>query len=340
MLKEPENDEVQEEELSDFHLTARQKLHIWYVGGVFIGGLVLVPWVTRLLFPDVSVFAAWIGGILSAGAFVACFDSDRNFKWLRAFIAIGLAVVIASAFHHATGETIFVLGGFLGFIVYHILGSLFGMVGVTVLSRWSRKLQAQIAKASPGETIVIQPGVYPLHVLIDKSIVLRAEREVVLQGLLKEKVMIAIESEDPIEVALEGFWVEEGWVGVLVGGQARATLVNNTVTGNAIGVIIRNSACVSMTNNDISGNKGEGILLAGESDVTLTENQITENGGRGIALHTTSCFTNDAQATSAFCGSIMGENNTVRENEKGNFCPPYLGDPWPEGFLKEEEQEA
>ena len=350
MVEEPDNDETQEEKgaPSGLYLTARQKLHLWYVGGVVIGGLTVITWAAHILF-EIPISDAWIGEAISAAAFIACFDSYGNFKWIRALIAIGLAVVVGSAFQRATGEPVFVLGGVLGFIVYHILGSLSKIIGKSVLSRWSRKLQAQIAKASPGETIVIQPGEYPSQLLIDKSVTLRAEGEVVLQGL-SDKFIIGIKGEDSIKVTLEGFWIEDGGVGILVGGRVHVTLVNNTVTGNGVGVIIKDSAYVSMDSNDCSGNEGDGIILAGESKTTLTKNQITENGGRGIALLTMSCFSgmaitrasratrrlNAAQANSSFHGLITGDSNVIQDNGKGNFCPVYPGKPWPEEFLEQE----
>lgn len=100
----------------------------WFLGGVLVGGVVVVPIGTAMLMDGISPLVAWVGGVASAIVFLLCLDTRGNFRTARAIPAIGAAVIGANIYHHSTGQPVAVVGGVLGFIIYAI----FGAIGVGI----------------------------------------------------------------------------------------------------------------------------------------------------------------------------------------------------------------
>jgi len=105
-----------------------QGFYNWFVGGVLVGGIIIVPIGTTMALEGISPVAAWVGGIVSAVVFLLCFDTKGNWRWATAVPAIVVAVIGAKVYHQSTGQPVAVVGGFLGFIIYMA----FGLLGVGI----------------------------------------------------------------------------------------------------------------------------------------------------------------------------------------------------------------
>jgi hypothetical protein len=283
---------------------------------------------TRVVFPAVSATSAWLGGILSAAAYLACFDTRHQFRWPRALAAIGLAAGVSFAYSQGTGEPTFVLGGVLGFVTYTILTLPTSLVGVVILSRWSRKLQKRVRRAPPGATVTIEPGAHVVaHLGIDKDLVLRAEGDCTLVALLENQVTLGIESDTPINVSLEGLQIRGGAAGIAVGGRARVRLTGSRLAGAAVGVFGRDDADITISECEITGSTQAGVMLTGATRATLIRNRIRDSAGCGVMLGTAADVN-----LAVFTGSVAGARNEVRENARGDLVP-RPDKAWPAGFL-------
>jgi len=118
-----------------------------------------------------------------------------------------------------------------------------------------------------------------------------------------------------------------GW-GIEVSRTANVKIANCTISNGAFGLIILMSAQVTMDSCVISSNNHEGISLRGAAHMSVSSCSITNNDGYGIEC-------ND------FTGQVIGSGNYIPGpdqpdgNKEGALDPPYPGDPWPEGFLKQ-----
>ncbi len=121
-----------------------------------------------------------------------------------------------------------------------------------------------------------------------------------------------------------------GWVG---------SLSSNAITGNTVGLYLAlgpsssfqerlkaanqpesGPALISISNNEIVGNTRYGIALAHSGCLDETE--------QDVILYPFSLLPADQKVLIAF----LGGNNKIRDNGKGDLCPP--DHPWPPGFRK------
>jgi len=75
-----------------------------------------------------------------------------------------------------------------------------------------------------------------------------------------------------------------------------------------------------------------GILAWRQASLTLEGSVITGNG-KGVMLYLRGCGFGWAPAE--FAGTVAGAGNRIFGNLELDLCPPYPGDPWPDGFLVE-----
>jgi len=98
--------------------------YYFFVGGVLIGGVIVVPIGTTMVIESISPLVAWVGGIVSAIVFLCCFDRRGNWRWVTAVPAIAIASIGASVYHQSSGQPVAVVGGVLGFLIYMVFGYL------------------------------------------------------------------------------------------------------------------------------------------------------------------------------------------------------------------------
>ena len=122
----------------------------------------------------------------------------------------------------------------------------------TVTLQPGQSIQRAIDRAAEGDVICLAEGTWRESIKIEKSLTLRGQgqEKTIIKGKEVGYPVIWIESEEVIEVKIEGLTVAEAKVG------AKRTWKEN-------GIRIGGEAKVSIQNSTISGNRYEGILMRG-----------------------------------------------------------------------------
>ncbi|MBI1742466.1 right-handed parallel beta-helix repeat-containing protein [Candidatus Acetothermia bacterium] len=182
-----------------------------------------------------------------------------------------------------------------------------------------------IAAAQDGDLIAIGAGTYRENLKISKNLTVTGEsrERVIIQPAEPKKPIVEIESDQTIEVVLQGATVAgshrigqdvAGADGIVVRGKARLHLSDMRVNRNeGWGLYIEDGAQLSVERTQIFGNKFDGIYLEDMAKATATQNEVRGNGGCGInAFYTQS---EDA---------VQGSENRMFENGAdlcGNLSP-------------------
>ena len=237
-----------------------------------------------------------------------------------------------------------------------------------------KSIQEAIDQAAEGTVICLAAGTWEENLKVEKSLILRGaeEGETIVRAAIEGYPVIWIEGSQEnreITVAISDLTSIGGYGecpasgiyadGVLVRGTAHANLTDCTISENYSGIglldssqttvsgctISENYAGIGLWDSpqatisdcNISENTDDGIWLEGTAQATIDHNEITNNK-YGIALYQRPCYDNDE----VFAGRLSGSGNLIPGpdeldgNQEGTLCPDYPGDPWPDGFLKEE----
>ena len=171
----------------------------------------------------------------------------------------------------------------------------------------SSSLQAAIDAAQPGDTLLVEPGVYD-KISIGKSLNLVGNGAIIQAGERDACVDIVAS-----EVAISGFLVRNGFYGIKLNNVRGCTVANNTVircTQPGIALLFSDGNIIQGNNASFNGLGGEGwygIYLSNSNDNLILENVAYGNGAYGINLFP-SC-----------------SNNTIRGNVlQGNMYGLYM----------------
>jgi hypothetical protein len=216
-------------------------------------------------------------------------------------------------------------------------------------------LQEAIDALLPGGTLVLSGGLQTAGVVVAKPITVRATSA---DGC----VLIAPAAELPVisvvpggELYLEDVELRGGTFGLIAAGESSVQLTGMRVAGSKVGIELWDVAKLEMEGCILTEN-GTGLELRGDSQAIVSSCSIVENASAGIYLWDqvslylsgsavtgnragVICYVqgcDSAWAPGEFSGTVTGTENIVSDNTKADLCPPYPGDPWPEGFLKEE----
>ena len=313
-----------------------ERLYAWFVGGVVLAGAVVLPLTITALLPAAARDArAFLAGVVSAAAFLGCFDRHLRWRWARAVVAIGVAAALGALLRLP------VLGGALGFVFFAVFGFLGHSLGLLLLAVIpSRVLRRRVHTASVGGLLALEEGIFPARVRIDRSMTLRGGKGVMLRSALPDGVAIVVSSDEPIDVALENLQVEGT---VAVQGQARIRLVNvslkDGVSGLEVsgaaraeavdcqiadctqnGVVVRGRAEACLRRCSIGGNGRAGVQALESAKLELDENEITGNATYGVSLGQEP----GGDAREPFFGTVLGHGNTLFGNRAGGTCPEDL----------------
>jgi len=166
-----------------------------------------------------------------------------------------------------------------------------------------QRIQDAINDASSGDIILVEPGVYPEKIVVNKS-------NLTVKGEGSQFVFIDGCGDGPVVrvsgdgVVFGGFTVRNGGSkpGVEVSGDCVA-LVNNSFVGCGYGVQLYYCSGVVVQRNSFSGNT-VGISLYGASNSSIANNTVTKSiyGGHGIAVLSSSI-------NNKICGNLIWNNS-------------------------------
>lgn len=167
-------------------------------------------------------------------------------------------------------------------------------------------ISSAINAASPGDSIVVHPGIYNENIVINKKLSLIGEGLPAIDAK-KEGEVITITADT---VALKGFKVITKFqdYALLLVKSNNNVIENNTFFNTSLGIILFKSINVSITNNritDIRQNKriviGDGILLQ-DSSAKITNNFFKDNL---VSIHLNNSVGNEIS------------NNNIKASEAG-----------------------
>jgi len=210
-------------------------------------------------------------------------------------------------------------------------------------------LQAALDALLPGGTLVLTAP-QTESVVIEKELTIRAPSGARLAATSGEVPVISLIPGG--KLSLEGVELHGGAYGALVCGTASLNASGSTVTDCEVGfelwaqaslaaqgteiaqcrkgVQLRDGATASLTGMQIHDCAEVGILAWRQASLTLEGSVITGNG-KGVVLYLRGCGFGWAPAE--FAGTVAGAGNRIFGNLELDLCPPYPGDPWPDGFL-------
>jgi len=121
-------------------------------------------------------------------------------------------------------------------------------------------IQAGIAAASAGDTVLIAPGVYFENVSMKPGVHIQGEPGAILDGSQGAGAVVSAASGVELTAVLSGFVVRRGQQAGIFLNQAAPTLRNNVIIENAGPGIDCAQASPSIVNNAIVANAGGGIV--------------------------------------------------------------------------------
>jgi nitrous oxidase accessory protein len=153
-----------------------------------------------------------------------------------------------------------------------------------------RSIVDAVAAASPGDTIIVNPGTYSENVVVDKGVTIKSQ-------MGAENTIVCTPdpfSGQPVidvmagEVTVSGFTVTGtygyGGGGIYLNSVQYCTISDNVCYNNSAGIMVYNSDNNEIINNDASNNQ-DGIYLHHSNDNKIIGNIASKSTyGRGIML--------------------------------------------------------
>ncbi|MDD5438758.1 MAG: NosD domain-containing protein [Candidatus Omnitrophica bacterium] len=188
-------------------------------------------------------------------------------------------------------------------------------------------IQAAIDAAEAGDRIVVSNGTYAEKIVVNKSgINLEGQgASTVIQGT-SDGACVTCENIADTETVIKGFGIAGGMYGILCKGTAQAvriqgnTIVNNVSNTYGFGVYLQQNARAAIINNSIS-NSARGIQSEGNNNLTITGNTIQScrgSYGGGLYLVGATAFIANNYIANCWDGGITLAGNcnaTVRNNK-------------------------
>lgn len=171
-------------------------------------------------------------------------------------------------------------------------------------------IQAAVDAAQPGDTILVNEGIYYENVVVNKAVTLQGRNSPTVDGMQKDNCFLVTASN----VVITGFIITNATTepyyhsGVYVNGVSGCTVSDNTINFCGQAVILQDSTGCTVYNNNVHENT-EGIGISGGSGNTVSTNSIVA-----------------PQATLTGIG-LMSTGNTIIDNSVEN-CKYGIGGWW------------
>jgi parallel beta-helix repeat protein len=190
-------------------------------------------------------------------------------------------------------------------------------------------IQAAINAASRGDTIMVHPGTYPEHVIVNKTLTLVGENEsttIIDGGGIGTVVTVRADN-----VTLTGFTIQNGgswpYCGLFAGNYTGITISNNTIVKNGDGLDLFGTVGGNIVSNKMASNGYAGIHISGGTNNLIHGNTIANNvlgawiSSAGTAPNTfyLNNFISNTTQVQDF-GSSVWDNSSIK---KGNFWSDY-----------------
>ena len=200
-------------------------------------------------------------------------------------------------------------------------------------------IQDAVRKASAGDTILVEPGVYHETVFIDKA-------NITLKGLIKEGQYAVMDGRGELNdgiitsghfSVIDGFKVR-GYKGnaIMTQGANNFQILNNVVEGAFYGIFPQYGKNGLLKGNTISGAEDAGIYVGMSDHIDVVENIAFENvmglefeNSRNALMRDNKVYNNTAGITMTLIpglpvktarGMII-KDNMVKDNNLPNFAP-------------------
>lgn len=144
-------------------------------------------------------------------------------------------------------------------------------------------IQTAINNAGPGETVCVEAGTYNQDVVVNESITLEADGDVILDGTGLETGILVTSSN----ATVDGFALDEyNTEGLTIESADSVSVSNTSVNGTANGIVVNSTTSTTIMNSTVT-NSSKGVVVHTEgttSDVVLEEVGVSENDGPGLEL--------------------------------------------------------
>ncbi|MFO8034074.1 MAG: right-handed parallel beta-helix repeat-containing protein [Candidatus Bipolaricaulota bacterium] len=177
-------------------------------------------------------------------------------------------------------------------------------------------IQQAIDQASAGDVICLAQGEWVENLRVDKSVTLRGRgaEQTLIRAEKEDMPVVRIGSragEDAPRVVLEELQVAgargyEGY-GIMVEGQAQATISRCEVSDNKTGIMLWLRPQATIEGTTVAENERHGIVVSFFAHATIEGNKILANGGYGVTLYTRPSY----DVGVGFSGYVTGARNTI-----------------------------
>ena len=133
-----------------------------------------------------------------------------------------------------------------------------------------------------GHTLMIEPGTYYEHIVVDKAVSLIGEGadRTVIDGFSTRFAVVQVKSDN---ATLDGFSVRNGYFGVLLSSIRYCNVLRNALMNNGVGIaIVQSSSSNNISDNVVTSNSW-GVAL-GEAEANIVEANNVTGSSFGILL--------------------------------------------------------
>jgi len=202
-----------------------------------------------------------------------------------------------------------------------------GSSTLEVPSQYSTISEA-VNHASPGDTIIVQKGVYTEDVIVNKTLTLTGQSGAIIVGIGGSNPSAAVTLAAD-NIVISGFTIKSTeyanttWstYGILVNGD-KCTITDNTILGTYVGIFSSVQSYTIIKENIITESIKDGIRFAGGSQNTFASNNITANKVSAIALNgysntvTNNILNNNTRGIGLGASNSVVFGNTIQFNSE------------------------